>query len=210
MKLFDMSKAPNPRRVRIFLAEKGIAIETVQVDIVAGDNLLPDYLAINPRGLVPTLVLDDGQVLDESLAICRYFEAVQPEPNLFGRDALEQARVEQWQRRMELDFFFAVAAVFRNTAPAYANRAMPGPGPATPQSAEAAERGMAQAKIWLDRLEQRLKGREWIASDRFSVADITAFVTLDFAKWVGLRAGPDHPNVQAFHARVKERPSSAA
>lgn len=210
MKLYDMKKAPNARRVRIFLAEKGVDIPREEVDIMAGANLQPAYLAVNPRGLVPTLVLDDGQTINESLAICRYVEGLHPEPNLFGRDPLEQARVEQWQRRMEFDGLFNIAAIFRNTAPAYADRGAAGTGPATPQIPDMAARGQLLAQQWMDRLEQRLAGREWLAADRFTLADITAFVCLDFAKWVNLRATDAHPNVQAYHARIKARPSSAA
>jgi glutathione S-transferase len=210
MKLYDMAKAPNPRRVRIFLAEKGLTVPMEEVDVQAGANLEPAFLAVNPRGVVPTLVLDDGQVLDESMAICRYFEALHPEPNLFGRSALEQAEVERWQRRMEFDGMFNIAAVFRNTVEAYADRGSPGAGPATPQIPALADRGRLLARRWMDEIEARLHGREWLAIDRYSVADITAFVCLDFAKWIGLRAGEAEPNLKAYHARVKARPTSAA
>lgn len=210
MRLYDMKLAPNPRRVRIFLAEKGVEIERVEIDVQAGANLAPAYLAINPRGVVPTLVLDDGRILDESVAICRYIEGLHPEPNLFGRDPLEQAEVERWGRRMEFDGLFNIAAAFRNSQPAYAGRSMPGAGPETPQIPELAERGLTLARHWMAGLDRHLAGRDWLASDRFTIADITAFVCLDFAKWVGLRAGPELPNVAAYHARVKARPSSAA
>jgi glutathione S-transferase len=210
MKLYDMRQAPNPRRVRIFLAEKGVAIPSEEVDIQAGANLDQAYLAINPRGVVPTLVLDDGRILDESVAICRYIEGLHPEPNLFGVSAWEAADVERWQRRMEFDGMFNVAAAFRNTAPAYAERGAPGAGPATPAIPAMAERGQLLARQWMDRLEDHLAGRDFIVSERFTIADITAFVALDFAKWVGIRAGDAHPNVVAYHARIKARPSSAA
>ncbi len=210
MKLFDMHKAPNPRRVRIFLAEKGISLPMEQVDIQAGDNLKPHYLAINPRGVLPTLLLDDGSILDESMAICRYFEMVQPEPNLFGRDPLEAAQVEQWQRRMEFDGMYNIAAAFRNGQPAYAGRAQPGAGPETAQIPALAARGAMLAAAWLDGLEARLEGRDYLAATRFTVADITAFVCIDFARWIGLRAGEAHPNILAYHARIKARPSSQA
>ncbi|MGQ5701703.1 glutathione S-transferase family protein [Sandaracinobacteroides sp. A072] len=210
MRLYDMKMAPNPRRVRMFLAEKGLAVPLVEVDIQAGANLSPEYLAVNPRGVVPTLVLADGRVLDESIAICRYVEALRPEPNLFGRDAFEIGEIEQWQRRMEFDGMFNIAAAFRNSAPAYASRGAPGSGPETPAIPALAERGQLLGRQWLDRLEEALATREWLAAGRFTVADITAFICLDFAKWVGLRAGPDHPNVTAYHARIKARPSAAA
>jgi len=210
MKLYDMRQAPNPRRVRIFLAEKGIEIPFEEVDIQAGENLAPWYLSINPRGVVPTLLLEDGRMLDESIAICRYIEGLHPEPNLFGGSAWEAADVERWQRRMEFDGMFNVGAAFRNTAHAYAQRGAPGAGPPTPAIPAMAERGQLLARQWLDRLEERLAGREFIACDRFTIADITAFVSLDFAKWVGIRAGVAHANVAAYHARIKARPSSTA
>ncbi len=210
MQLYDMRAAPNPRRVRIFLAEKGVDIPRVEIDVQAGANLEPTYLAVNPRGVVPTLVLDDGRILDESIAICRYIEALHPEPNLFGAGAFEAAEVESWQRRMEFEGMFNIAAAFRNTAPAYAVRGVPGVAPPTPQIAGLAERGLLLARHWMDGLQDRLAGRDYVASDRFTVADITTFVSLDFAKWVGLRAGDSHPNVAAYHARIKARPASAA
>jgi glutathione S-transferase len=210
MKLYDMRAAPNPRRVRIFLAEKGVEIPREEVDIAAGANLEPAYLAVNPRGVVPTLVLDDGRILDESIAICRFFEALNPEPNLFGTTPFEQAEIESWQRRMEFEGMFNIAAAFRNTAPAYEDRGAAGALPPTPQIPAMAERGLLLARHWMDRLESHLAEREFVAAGRFTVADITAFVSLDFAKWVGLRAGESHPNLVAYHARIKARPSSGA
>lgn len=210
MKLYDMMNAPNPRRVRMFLAEKGLEVPRQEIDVKAGENLGTAYLAINPRGLVPALQLDDGRILDESVAICRYFEALHPDPDLFGRTPFEQAEVERMQRQMEFEGMFNIAAVFRNTAEAYTDRGAAGTGPVTPQIPEMAERGLALAKLWMERLEARLEGREWVAIDRISIADITTYVSLDFAKWVKLRAGDEHPNIQAFHARMKARPSSSA
>jgi glutathione S-transferase len=210
MKLYDMKQAPNPRRVRMFLAEKGISVPMAEVDIQSGANLLPEYLAINPRGVVPTLVLDDGSILDESIAICRYFEGLQPEPNLFGRDPLETARIDSWQRRMEFEGMFNIAAAFRNAMPAYADRGSPGAGPPTPQIPALAERGLQLARVWMTALDARLGDSPHVAVDRFTVADITAFICIDFAKWVGLRATDDQPNLKDWYARVKARPSAAA
>ncbi len=210
MKLYDMVKAPNPRRVRIFLAEKGVTIETVEVDIPGGANLGSDYLAINPRGVVPTLALDDGSVIDESIAICRYIDALHPEPNLFGREPLEIARVEQWQRRCELEGLFNIAAVFRNTAAPFANRAMPGTAPSLPQIADMAERGRVLTRHFIDALEARLGESDFVAGDRYTVADITALVAIDFAKWVQIRISDAHPNLQRWYATVSARPSARA
>lgn len=210
MILYDMDKAPNPRRVRMFLAEKGITVAMVSIDLPAGENLAPGYLAINPRGVVPTLVLDDGTVLDESLAICRYFEGLQPEPNLFGRTPLETAQIECWQRRMEFDGMGSIALAFRNSQSAFADRAVPGAGPATPQIPALVERGQMLSRHWLDALEKRLAQSSHVAGDRFTVADITAFVCVDFAKWIGVRAGDAHPALRAWYAAIKARPSASA
>lgn len=210
MKLYDMVKAPNPRRVRIFLAEKGIEIERVEVDIPGGANLTPDYLAMNPRGVVPSLVLDDGSVLDESVAICRYFEALHPEPNLMGRDSLEAARIESWQRRMEFDGLFAVAAVFRNEAEPFANRAMPGTSPSLPAIPAMAERGRVLTAYFFELLEARLATSEFVAGDRYTIADITALVSVDFAKWVRMRVPETHAATKRWYEAVSARPSARA
>jgi glutathione S-transferase len=210
MKLYDMKAAPNPRRVRFFLAEKGLDVPREEVDIVAGANRAPGFLAINPRGVLPTLVLDDGSILDESVAICRYVEGLHPEPNLMGRNPLEQGRIEMWQRRMEFDGMLAIAMVFRNSAPAFAGRANPGSAPASPQLPELAERGMSLARHWMDRLDMRLAEAPFVAGDRFTIADITAFISVDFAKWVKLRLGDEHPSARAWYGRVAARPAAAA
>lgn len=210
MKLYDMAKAPNPRRVRMFLAEKGIDIDRVELNIVTGDNLTPEFLAINPRGLLPTLVLDDGQVLDESIAICRYFEALQPEPNLFGTTALEMAMIEQWQRRIELTGMMAVGMVFRNSAPHFANHVVAGDVPAIAQLPALVEQGTLLAQHFFRRLNDHLAHQPYVAGDRFTLADITGFITLDFSKWVKLFPGEDMPHLFAWYSRIKERPSARA
>lgn len=210
MKLYDMVKAPNPRRVRIFLAEKGIEVERIEVDIPGGANLGDDYRAINPRGVVPTLVLDDGTAIDESIAICRYIEALHPEPNLFGRDPLEIARIEQWQRRGEFEGLFNIAMIFRNTAAPFANRAMPGTNPPLPQIPELAERGRVLTWHFLETLDARLGESEFVAGDRFTLADITAFVAVDFAKWVQIRVPETQANTRRWYEAVSTRPSARA
>lgn len=211
MKLYDMRHAPNARRVRWFAAEKGIALDLVPIDVAAGENLSQQYLAINPRGVVPTLVLPSGETVDESIAICRYLEALHPEPNLFGTDALELARVEQWQRRCEFDGLFNVAAAFRNRDATFAERAMPGALPPTPAIPALAERGLLLADHWLRGLDARLGESRHVAAERFTLADITAAVVLDMAKWVGLRATAEsHPNVARWSAAVRERPGYRA
>ena len=210
MKLYDMVQAPNPRRVRIFLAEKGIAIERVEVDIPSGANRAPEYLAINPRGTVPALQLDDGTVIDESVAICRYFELLHPEPNLMGADAREAATIESWQRRIEFDGMFAVASIFRNTAPRFATRAQPGNAPDLPQIPELAERGRALVPGFFAMLDRQLKQNAYVAGDRYTIADISALVTIDFAKWVRIHMPEEHAAIHRWYAEVSARPSAAA
>lgn len=210
MKLFDMGLAPNPRRVRIFLAEKGIDVPREEIDIPSGANLSPGFVAINPRGVVPTLVLDDGRVIDESIAICRYFEALQPSPPLFGTTPFEQASIESWQRQCEFDGLLAVAGVFRNRSPHFAARGMPGTAPSLPQSPELAARGEILTAHFFDRLEARLAASPFVGGDAYSVADITAMVVVDFAKWVRLRVPATHTATLAWYATVSARPSATA
>ena len=210
MKLYDMGTAPNPRRVRIFLAEKGIEVERVDIDIVSGANRAPAYLTINPRGVLPALLLDDGTLIDESEAICRYFEALHPEPNLFGLGAEEIGRVQMWSRRSEFEGMSAVANIFRNTAPQFAGRAGAGAGGPSPQIPELAERGRGQIKRFFSLIETRLAESEWLAGDRFTVADITAMVTVDFAKWVKIGIPEDNSATLRWYEAAKSRPSAGA
>ena len=210
MLLYDMGLAPNPRRVRIFLAEKGIDVPRREIDIPSAANLSPDFLAVNPRGVVPALLLDDGMLIDESIAICRYFEALHPSPRLFGTSAVEQAQIESWQRQCEFDGLFPVAAVFRNRSPHYADRAMPGTAPALAQLPELAARGEILARHFLDRLEARLQVSAFVGGENYSVADITAMVTLDFARWVKIRVPETHTATLAWQTLVSARPSAKA
>lgn len=209
MKLYEYTMAPNPRRVRIFLAEKGIEVETVQVDIPAGENIAPTFRAINPRGLLPTLVLDDGTAIDESVAICQYFEELHPEPPLMGTDAKSKAVIASAQRHMEWDGLMPVAEAFRNGNPAFANRAVSG-SEGVPAVAALVERGLASAKRFYAALNETLAHAEYVAGDAFSIADITAFCVVDFAKWVKFRAGDEHPHIQRWYAAVSSRPSASA
>lgn len=203
MKLYDTKTAPNPRRTRIFLAEKGIAVPTEQVDMVAFQHRTPEYTAINPLQRMPTLVLDDGTVITESIAICRYFEALRPEPALFGRGATEIAQVEMWNRRCEINFFANVAAVFRHLHPAMKEYEVP----QVPAYAEA----MRPKAIWfLELLDKELAGREFIAGDRFSIADITMLVAVDFMKPSRVVMPDTLTNVKRWHAAVAARPSAKA
>lgn len=209
MKLYDYTMAPNPRRVRIFLAEKGIDVEKVQVDLRARENFSPEFRAINPRCVVPALVLDDGTVIDESLAICVYFEALQPDPPLLGTDPKSHAVIASAQRHMEFDGLLAVAEAFRNGNPVFANRVIPG-CEGVPAEPSLVERGRASAQRFYATLNATLGKSEFVAGDAYSVADITAFCVVDFAKWIKLRAGDEHPHLKRWYAAVSSRPSAAA
>jgi glutathione S-transferase len=203
MKLYDGGRAPNPRRTRIFLAEKGIQVPLEQVDLGALQQKSEGFAAINPLLRVPALVLDDGTVITESVAICRYFEALHPEPPLFGRGALEGARIEMWNRRMELHFLFPVAHVFRNSHPAMKQMEVP----QVPAWAEANKPRILEFITWLD---GELKDRPFIAGDTFTVADITGLVSIEFMKPAKLTVPDELVNLKRWHADVAARPSAAA
>ena len=202
MKLFESSVAPNPRRVRIFLAEKGIEVPLVQVDIANKANLEPDFLARNPLGRVPVLELDDGSHIAETVAICRYFEGLHPDPPLMGSSAQDAACVEMWQRRMEQQVLENIASCFRNTHDYFKGRL-----PQVPEYGEVC-RGWANERLeWLD---SELDGREFVAGDRFSIADITAMVGIDFGRVVKIGIQPSQKNLARWHEAVSSRPSAGA
>jgi glutathione S-transferase len=203
MKLYDGGRAPNPRRVRVFLAEKGVTIPTEQVDLGALAHKAPAFTTINPLQRVPALVLDDGMILTESIAICRYIEALHPEPPLFGTGAKEAAIVEMWQRRVELHLLFPVSHVFRNSHPAM--KAME-----VPQVQAWAEANKPRVLEFLTLLDGELKGRRYIAGDRYSVADITGLVSIDFMKPAKLAVPETLGDLKRWHAEVSARPSAQA
>jgi glutathione S-transferase len=203
MKLYDSRQAPNPRRTRIFLAEKGITVPTEQVDFIAKQHKTPEYAAINPLQRMPALVLDDGTVITESIAICRYFEVLQPEPPLFGVGAKEIALVEMWNRRVELGLFFPVAQVFRHTHPAMKELEVP-------QVPDWAEANKPRIIEFLHVLDGELKNTRFIAGDRYTVADITALCAVDFMKPARVAVPDDCTNVKRWHADVSARPSAKA
>jgi glutathione S-transferase len=203
MKLYDYARSPNARRVRIFLAEKGLAIPLEPVDIARGESRAPDYLARNPMGQVPLLELDDGTYLAESVAICRYFEEAQPDRPLFGTTARSRAEVEMWTRRIELALFQPILAVWKHTSPAWAGR-----GPQVPEVATAERARAVHCFVVLD---DALADREFLAGDRFSIADILGLCTIDF----GLAAAevgpaPELRHVARWHAAIAARPSARA
>jgi len=203
MKLYDSGRAPNPRRTRIFLAEKGITLPTEQVDIMKMEHKTPEYAAINPLQRMPALVLDDGTVITESIAICRYFEALRPEPPLFGVGAKEIAQVEMWNRRCEINFLLAVASVFRHLHPSMKELEVP-------QLPEWAEANKPRVTWFLELLDRELGSREFVAGDRYSVADITTLVAFDFMKPSKLPVPEGLANVKRWHAAVSARPSAQA
>jgi glutathione S-transferase len=210
MKLYDAPWAPSPRRVRIFLAEKGVQVERVAVDLRAGEQLADPYLAINPRGAVPALELDSGEVICESAAICRYLEALHPERPLFGDTPLAIARIESWTRRIESDGYAAAVYAFRNRSPAFEGRGAPGKWPAMPQIPELAARGLIMWDAFVEAIDARLATNEWIAGGGYSFADITALVTVDFARAAKLMLPDAAVHLRRWHDAAGARPSATA
>ncbi len=206
---YDFTAAPSPRRARILLAEKGIAHETVQVDLTKAEQLSDAYRAINPACTVPALKLDSGVILTENAGIAAWAEAVKPEPALMGTTPEEKGLVQGWNARIEFEGFMPVAEVLRNTSKGMVGRALPGPLD-LPQIPELAARGSLRLTRFFDMLDERLKGRDFIAIDNFSLADITALVCIDFAKWVKHEPKPEHENLRRWHAAVSTRPSASA
>ncbi len=209
MKLYDFKPAPNPRRVRVFAAEKGLDIPTVQIDLRSGEHMKPAFMAVNPRCELPVLELDDGTVLCESTVICRYLEAIHPEPALLGRDPQQQAIIGMWDRRVELDGIFAVGEAFRNFSRGFKGHALAGTV-SVEQIPALAERGKARAERFFASLDQRLAESEYIAGDDFSVADITALVAVDFAGWIKLGFSDTQTNAKRWYEAVSARPSAKA
>lgn len=208
MKFYDCSTAPSPRRVRIFLAEKGIELDTVQVDLRNGEHLSEAFRAINPRCTVPVLELDNGSRLSEALAICRYLELEHPEPVLFGDTAQAQARVLMWNAVCEQDGFHAVAESLRNSARGFRNHAVVGAEDHA-QIPALVERGRRRALAFLAQLERQLGTSPYVAGETFSLADITALVTVDFAGWIKLAVPETCAAVQRWYAEVAARPSAS-
>ena len=203
MKLYDTNRAPNPRRVRIFLAEKGISVPLVPIDLGKGEHKSAEFTGLNPRQRVPLLVLDDGTAIAETIAICRYFEALQPEPNLFGRTPEEQGLVEMWQRRVELDLFYPIMMVLRHLNPAMAQMEVP-------QVPEWGEANRPKVMAYLEFLNIELADRAYIAGDRFTVADITAMVALDFMRVIKVEVPEGYAHLRRWKSVVSERPSAKA
>lgn len=203
MRLFDGGKAPNPRRVRMYLAEKGISVELVPVDMGALGHKSEEITARNPLQRLPVLELDDGSNLSESIAICRYFEELYPDPPLFGRDAREKAFVEMWNRRVELGYLMSVAAAFRHIHPAMKEWELP-------QLPEWGEINKPKAIEFLRLMDRELAGRAFVVGDEFTVADITMFIAFQFMKPARIQCPAELANVLAWYDRVAARPSADA
>lgn len=206
--LYDCATAPSPRRARILLAEKRVPHETVQVDLRHGEQLGEAYRSINPQCTVPALVTDEGPVLTDNAAIAAYLEARFPEPPLLGRTPIEKAEIAGWQARIEQEGLLAIAEGFRNGSPAMANRALTGPVDHA-QIPALAERGAARARAFFAALDAHLAGREFIATDRFSLADITAVVVVDFARAIRLKPVDDHPALRRWRDAMQARGTMA-
>lgn len=209
MKLYDCHTAPSPRRVRIFAAEKGIELDKVELDLTTGEQLGEAFREINPDCVVPVLELDDGTRLTEVNAICQYLEELKPEPALFGNTPLERASAIEWNAKAEQQGLVHMRDAFRNATKGLQGRALTGPTNYE-QIPELAERGRKGTIEFMKRLEQRLDESEFLAGDRYSIADITAMVFVDFAAWIKIGIPDDATNLQRWHAAVSSRPSARA
>ena len=206
--LYDCATAPSPRRARILLAEKGVMHETVPVDLRSGEQMSDAYRTLNPQCTVPALRTDDGLLLTDNAAITAWLEARFPQPALLGVTPAEKAEVASWNWRIEFEGLLAIAEAMRNSSPAMANRALPGPVD-YPQIPELGQRGLARLQQCFVVLNERLAGRDFIATDRFSICDITAVVAVDFARVVKVKPTEQHPNLQRWRAAMAQRPAMA-
>ncbi len=201
MKIIEQERAPNPRRVKIFVAEKGLDIPFEKIELNRGDHHTPQFTALNPMQRVPVLLLDDGTAISESVAICRYLEELHPKPRLFGCSPLSKAKVEMWNRRMELNLLMPISQFFRHTHPAMAKMEVP-------QIAEWAKANVPRVHTMLKFLNDELSTRSHIAGDKYSIADITALVAIEFMKPAKLVLPNDHFHIRSWLNRMAERPSS--
>jgi glutathione S-transferase len=210
MKLYEWGAAPNPRRVRIFLAEKGIEVPTEDVGVPNSGDLQPAFLAAHPHRRVPMLELDDGTCIGEAMAICRYFEALHPEPPLMGRNPKEIGTIDMWERIAEFEGLHAVSENFRNSRRTFVDRALAGYADALPQIPELIERGAVRTRIFFEKIDAQLADKEFIAGDAYSTADITTLCTVDFANFCKLPVPDECANLKRWHDAVSARPSAKA
>jgi glutathione S-transferase len=209
LKFYDCKTAPSPRRVRIYLAEKDIELDTVQVDLGSGEQFSPEFRRLNPDCVVPVLELDDGHCITEVIAICHYLEALHPEPPMFGRTSEEHAAVLMWNAKVEQQGLWAMADAFRNSAKGLVDKALPGPDP-YPQIPALAERGRARVQAYFKKIDVQLADNQFIAGDFYSVADISAMVVVDFAAWLKIALPNDAQNLARWYESVAGRVSAAA
>ena len=205
---YDCATAPSPRRSRILLAEKGVAHQTVQVNLAQGEQLGDAYRQINPQCTVPALRTEEGDLLTDNAGIAAYLEARYPQPPLLGVSPLDKAQIASWQWRVEFEGLMAIAEALRNSSPHMVNRALPGPHDHA-QIPALAQRGLARVQQFFDMLDAHLDGRDFIAAGQFSIADITAVVAVDFARVVRIKPGQQHPQLLRWRERMAQRPSMA-
>ncbi|WP_417491812.1 glutathione S-transferase family protein [Maricaulis sp.] len=208
MKFYDYKAAPSPRRARMFIAEKGLEIETIQIDLGARAQFDEAYRAVNPRCTVPALALDDGTVLCDNASIARYLEEIRPEPPLLGRTPVEKALVAEWLARVEWEGFMGAAEALRNTSEFFKDSAITGPD-RYEQIPALAERGRQRAAAFLTVMDQRLAEANYLAGDAFSAADIAGYAFVDFAAWVKLKPGPELTHLANWREAISKRPSAA-
>ena len=207
--LYDFTMAPSPRRARIVLAEKGIAHEKVPVDLAKGEQMGDAYRAINPLCTVPALRLEDGHILTDNAGIAAWAEAAFPNPPLLGTSPIEKAEIASWNARIEFEALYAIADALRNTAPSMKDRALT--GPVNYQQIPAlAERGMARITAFMDMFNAHLTGREFVVTGRFTLADITAVVAIDFARVIKIKPQEQHADLLRWRAALAARPSISA
>jgi len=209
MKFYDFARAPSPRIVRIFMAEKGVEMKTVQVDLTSGEQMKPDFAAKNPWLTVPVIELDDGTCISEISACCRYLEEIHPDPLLLGCDAKDKALVEMWNHHMFQEGFMAVAEALRNSARRMKGRGLTG-SQNYDQIPDLVERGVARIGHFMEDLDVRLSKSKYVAGGKYSIADITAFVTVDFAGWVKVVPQDNQTNLKRWHDQMGARPSALA
>ena len=207
MILYDVKTAPSPRRVRIFLTEKNLDVEVIQVNTAEGEHLKEDFLKLNPWATVPVLKLDDGTCISEAIACCRYLEENYPTPPLMGVDPGEKAIISMWEHRMEWDGFLPVAEFLRNSVERFKNRGLTGTLNFN-QIPALAERGKKRIAHFHDFLDRRLAESKFVATDKYSIADITAQVSIDFAYRVGAPIPEDKKNILRWHSNVDSRESA--
>ena len=206
MTFYDCATAPSPRRARILLSEKGVAVDTIQIDLRTGEQMGDAYRGINPQCTVPALRTTEGAVLTDNASIAAYLEASHPQPPMLGVTALDKAEIASWNWRIEFEGLMAIAEALRNSAPAMANRALPGPVDYA-QIPELAARGLQRVQHFLDMLDARLAGREFVAADQLSIADVTAVVAVDFARVVRIKPSEQHTNLLRWRAALALRPA---